>query len=51
MIIDSISVMYSDQHTGSIGGTSQIRVITEAFIEYEKRANTSIIIIVPVTKD
>ena len=51
VIVDSVSVLYSDQHSGSIGGTSQIRAIAETFMEYAKRTNTSIIMIGHVTKD
>lgn len=51
VIIDSISVMYSESQGGSSGGISQIRSITELFMHFAKTTNTAIILIGHVTKD
>lgn len=51
VIIDSISVMYSESQGGSSGGISQIRSITETFMHFAKTTNTAIILIGHVTKD
>ncbi len=51
VIIDSISVMQSDEITGTSGSISQVRYITEKLVEYGKKTNTTFFIIGHVTKD
>lgn len=51
LILDSISVMYSDEISGTSGSISQVRYITEKIVEYGKKSNTAVIIIGHVTKD
>lgn len=51
LILDSISVMYSDDISGTAGSISQVRYITEKIVEYGKKTNTAVIIIGHVTKD
>ena len=51
VIIDSISVMYSDDISGTSGSISQVRYITEKLVEFGKRHNTAFFIIGHVTKD
>ncbi len=51
VILDSISVMYSNEISGTAGSISQVRYITEKIVEYGKQNNTAFIIIGHVTKD
>jgi len=51
VIIDSISVMYSDEISGTSGSIGQVRYITERLVEFGKRSNTTLFIIGHVTKD
>lgn len=51
VIIDSVSVLYSESHGGATGGTTQIRMIAETCMHYSKRTNTAMILIGHVTKD
>jgi len=51
LILDSISVMHSDEMSWTGGSVSQIRYITEKIVEYGKKTNTTCIIIGHVTKD
>ena len=51
VILDSISVMYSSEISGTAGSISQVRAITEMVVEYGKTTNTTFIIIGHVTKD
>lgn len=51
VIIDSISVMYSNSQGGSSWGMAQIRSIAETFMHFAKNTNTAVILIGHVTKD
>ncbi len=51
VILDSISVMYSNELSGTAGSIGQVRYITEKIVEYGKQHNTTCIIIGHVTKD
>ncbi len=51
LIIDSISVMHSDNHTWVSGSVGQVRYITEKLVEFGKSTNTTIFIIGHITKD
>ncbi len=51
LIIDSISVMYSSQISGTSGSISQVRYITELLVAYAKTTNTCVYIIGHITKD
>jgi len=51
VILDSISVMYSNEVNGTAGSIGQVRYITEKIVEYGKQNNISFIIIGHVTKD
>ncbi|MCP4523290.1 MAG: DNA repair protein RadA, partial [Candidatus Gracilibacteria bacterium] len=51
VIIDSISVMHSNNVTGSSGSVTQVKYITELLIEFAKRTNTTVFIIGHITKD
>jgi DNA repair protein RadA/Sms len=51
IIVDSISVISSDNANGSSGSLNQIRYIGEKFQEYAKTTNTAIWIIGHITKD
>jgi DNA repair protein RadA/Sms len=51
LIIDSISVMYSNNITGTSGSISQVRYITELLVTYAKTTNTAIFIIGHINKD
>ncbi len=51
VILDSISVMYSNEINGTAGSIGQVRYITEKIVEYGKQNNITFIIIGHVTKD
>jgi len=51
VILDSISVMYSNEVNGTAGSIGQVRYITEKVVEYGKQNNITFIIIGHVTKD
>lgn len=51
LIIDSISVMHSDNQAGVSGSVGQVRYITEKLVEFWKQTNTTIFIIGHITKD
>jgi DNA repair protein RadA/Sms len=51
VIIDSVSVMYSDTQGGVSGGVAQLRSIAEIFMHFAKTTNTAVILIWHVTKD
>jgi len=51
VIVDSISVLSSDRIDGSPGSISQIRIMTELFMNLAKKTNKSILLIGHVTKD
>lgn len=51
VIIDSLSVLGSTSLDGTSGSTSQIRMMTEVFMEITKTTQKSIILIGHVTKD
>lgn len=51
IIIDSISVLSSNNISGVSGSISQIKYITEQFVELAKQNNISLVIIGHVTKD
>ena len=51
VILDSISVMYSNEVNGTAGSIGQVRYITEKIVEYGKQNNITFIIIGHVTKD
>lgn len=51
LIIDSISVMYSNNITGTSGSVSQVRYITELLVAFAKTTNTTVFIIWHITKD
>ncbi len=51
IIIDSISVLSSDLLEGSTGSISQIRIMTETFMQLAKSTKKSILLIGHVTKD
>ncbi|MFK7780691.1 MAG: DNA repair protein RadA [Candidatus Gracilibacteria bacterium] len=51
LIIDSISVMHSNNITGVSGSVSQVRYITELLVAFAKTTNTAVFIIGHITKD
>lgn len=51
LIIDSISVIHSDNHTWVSGSVGQVKYITEKLVEFGKNTNTTIFIIWHITKD
>lgn len=51
IIIDSVSVIYSDNINGTSGSVWQVRYISEKLVEYWKSTETAIILIWHVTKD
>lgn len=51
IIIDSISVLSSERIDGSPGSISQIRTMTEIFMNLAKKTKKSILLIGHVTKD
>ena len=51
LIIDSISVMHSNNISSTSGSVSQVRYITELLVAYAKATNTAIFIIWHITKD
>ncbi len=51
VILDSISVMYSNEVNGTAGSIGQVRYITEKVVEYGKQNNITFVIIWHVTKD
>ncbi len=51
LIIDSISVMHSNNITATSWSVSQVRYITELLVAYAKTTNTAIFIIWHITKD
>ncbi len=51
LVIDSISVMHSDNITGTSGSISQVRYITELLVAYAKKTNTAVFVIGHITKD
>ncbi len=51
IIIDSISVLSSDNANGVSGSLNQIKYIWEKFQEYAKSTNTALILIGHITKD
>ena len=51
IIVDSVSVMYSDDLDSGIGSIGQIRKIAEIWMQYSKKTNTTVILIGHVTKD
>lgn len=51
VIVDSVSVMYSNSQGGASGGMAQIRSIAETFMHFAKKTNTAVILIGHVTKD
>ncbi|MDD2516271.1 MAG: DNA repair protein RadA, partial [Candidatus Gracilibacteria bacterium] len=51
VIIDSISMIYSENLDSNSGSVSQIRYITEIFMNFCKKAKKSVILIGHVTKD
>ncbi len=51
VVVDSVSVLYSNQLPGGLGSVQQVRVVAEAFMEFAKRSGTSVVLIGHVTKD
>lgn len=51
VIIDSISVIHSDEISGTSGSISQVRYISEKIVEFWKKTNTTFFIIGHITKD
>jgi len=51
LIVDSISVIHSDNQSGVSGSVGQVRYITEKLVEFGKTTNTTIFIIGHITKD
>lgn len=51
IIIDSISVIYSNSLQASSWSITQIRYVTEIFMEFAKRTRKSVVLIWHVTKD
>ncbi len=51
VILDSISVMYSSELSGTAWSIGQVRYITEKIVEYGKKNNITFMIIGHVTKD
>jgi DNA repair protein RadA/Sms len=51
LIIDSISVIHSDNQSWVSGSVGQVRYITEKLVEFGKSTNTTIFIIGHITKD
>jgi DNA repair protein RadA/Sms len=50
-IVDSVSMLSTDEATGSPGSVGQIRTVTEKLMQYAKASNTAIVLIGHVTKD
>lgn len=51
LIIDSIQVIYSENIPGGAGSVSQVRLCTEAIMEFAKPKQLSVLLIGHVTKD
>ncbi|MDD3646745.1 MAG: DNA repair protein RadA [Candidatus Gracilibacteria bacterium] len=51
LIIDSISVMHSNNISGTSGSISQVRYITELLVAYAKTTDTAVFIIGHINKD
>ncbi|MCH2188346.1 DNA repair protein RadA [Candidatus Gracilibacteria bacterium] len=51
LVIDSISVMHSNQITGTSGSIAQVRYITEILVHYAKTTGTCVYIIGHINKD
>jgi len=51
VIVDSVSVMHSENSSGSSGSISQVRYISEKLVEFAKRTNTAMILIGHINKD
>ncbi|MDD3794255.1 MAG: DNA repair protein RadA [Candidatus Gracilibacteria bacterium] len=51
VIIDSISVMHSNNITGVAGSISQVKFISELLVAFAKTTNTAVFIIGHITKD
>lgn len=51
LIVDSISVIHSDNQSGVSWSVGQVRYITEKLVEFGKSTNTTIFIIGHITKD
>lgn len=51
VIVDSVSVMHSENSTGSSGSISQVRYISEKLVEFAKTTNTAMILIGHINKD
>ena len=51
VIIDSISVMHSQNSTGTSGSVSQVKYITDLLVNFAKTTNTTVFIIGHITKD
>jgi len=51
VVLDSISVITSDEATGSAGSISQVKAVAEAMVEFGKNSQTTIIMIGHVNKD
>lgn len=51
LIVDSISVIHSDNHSWVSWSVGQVRYITEKLVEFWKSTNTTIFIIGHITKD
>ncbi|QFR38978.1 DNA repair protein RadA [Candidatus Gracilibacteria bacterium 28_42_T64] len=51
VIIDSISVMHSNNCTGTSGSVSQVRYITDLLVSFAKTSNTTVFIIGHINKD
>jgi len=50
-IVDSVSVIHSENATGTSGSISQVRYISEKLIEFAKRSNTILILIGHINKE
>lgn len=51
IVIDSISVLFSNEVSGMAWSIQQVKTVTEKIVEFWKQTNTTIIIIWHVTKD
>jgi len=51
LIVDSISVMHSNNQSWVSGSVGQVRYITEKLVEFGKTTNTTVFIIGHITKD
>lgn len=50
-VVDSVSMLATDEATGSAGSVGQIRTVAEKLMQYAKASGTAVVLIGHVTKD